>query len=413
MIKELMKKTGRRRGKRWLIALAILLLVAGYCAWAARRQLPDIAAAQPLVSVKAEVPAGRPLAWPAGGQAAVGIAGSSTLQTHGGAQTGMPTASTAKLITALCVLQKRPLTLGQQGPTITLTASDVALFNSYNSKQGSVVKVAAGEQISEYQMLQTLMLPSANNMADSLATWAFGSLPAYAAYANNYVSQLNLTATHIGTDASGFDPSTVSSAHDLVKLGEIAMQNPVLAQIVGQPSASGIPIVNNIKNVNFLLGTDGIVGIKTGNTDQAGGVFVAADQGIINSKHVTIVTAVLGSPTLFAAMKDNLTLIQSAQANFKPATIVKADAVVGRYKLPWGNYVSAQATQDLKLSGWAGSTIPFTVNLKPISADSRSGQNIGSLTVKASATNGQTSIPLQLKTAPGKPSIRWRLLHPL
>lgn len=352
------------------------------------------------------------MAWPSAGQSAAGIDDSPILQTNG-PQTSLPTASTAKLITALSVLKQKPLDPSVQGPLITLGAQDVALYNSYAAKQGSVVKVAAGEQISEYQMLQAILLPSANNMADSLAIWAFGSLNAYASYANSYVSQLGLNATHIGSDASGFAPNTTSSAHDLVKLGEIAMENPVLAQIVGQPAASGLPIVNNIKNVNSLLGTGNIVGVKTGNTDQAGGVFVAAAKTTVNDKPVTIVTAVLGSPNLSTAMKDSLALILSAQDNFKPVSLVTAGTVVGSYELPWGGSVQAIANQDLGLDTWAGSTVTAKTQLNNILADSSAGQTVGSVKIPGAAISGQISVTVKLQAAPSKPSAWWRLLHPL
>jgi D-alanyl-D-alanine carboxypeptidase (penicillin-binding protein 5/6) len=406
-----MKKIVRRRRRWWLATLLILVLIGGYGTWALRRPLPAIPPVQTSAVEQAKAADGT-LAWPAAGQSAAGIAGSPILQTHD-PQTSLPTASTAKLITALSVLRQKPLDTNQQGPLITLGSSDVALYNSYATKQGSVVKVVAGEQISEYQMLQAILLPSANNMADSLAIWAFGSLNAYTSYANSYVSQLGLNATHIGSDASGFAPDTTSSAHDLVKLGEIAMQDPVLAQIVGQPAASGLPIVNNVKNVNSLLGTGNIIGVKTGNTDQAGGVFVAAARTTVNNKQVTVVTAVLGSPNLFTAMKDSLALIQSAQDNFKPVTVVTAGTVAGSYKLPWGGSVQAIADQDLGLDTWAGSKVTAKTKLQSISISSSAGQIVGSLTVQKSALTGQKSVAIKLMNGPAKPSISWRLLHPL
>lgn len=404
-----MKKIGPRRRKWWVSALVVLVLIAGYCTWTVRRPLPSISPSQP-AELQASA-AGGSLAWPPTGQSAAGIVGSKILETHQ-PQTSLPTASTAKLITALSVLKQKPLALGEQGPLITLTDRDVALYNSYTAQEGSVVPVRSGEQISEYQMLQAMLLPSANNIADSLATWAFGSLTAYSAYANSYAAQLGLATTHIGSDASGFAPTTVSSAENLVELGEIAMQNPVLAQIVGQPTASGLPIVDTVKNVNFLLGTSNIVGIKTGNTDQAGGVFVAAARVSVNNKPVTIVTAVLDAPSLFAAMKDSLALIQSAQANFKPVTIIKANAIVGGYKIPWGGTIPATADTALTLDTWSGSTVSASTHLQRISATAQSGQTVGSITVPQSSLNDQKSADIKLQGTPGKPSLRWRLLHP-
>lgn len=407
-MKELMEIRESRSGKRWLWLPVILLVVTGYAAWALERPLPPLTPVKTSSTSSVTAPAGT-LAWP-GSQAAVGIAGSKTLQTHG-AQTGLPTASTAKLITVLSVLQKHPLAPGQQGPMITLTDRDVTLYNNYMNQHGSVMQVVAGEQISEYQMLQAILLPSANNIADSLAIWSFGSLNNYSAYANDYVKKLGLTNTRVGSDASGLAPTTVSSAQDLVRLGELAVQNPVLASIVSQQTAAGLPIVNNVKNVNFLLGTDGIVGVKTGNSDQAGGVFVGAAKTSVNGKDVTLVTAVTGSASLFSAMKESLTLIRSSEANFRPVTVVRKGGVVGVYRVPWSRNVAAIASNDIKLSAWANSNVPYTVNLRPVKADTKG--SVGTVTVQKSAVNNPKSTSVKLKYQPGKPSLSWRLLHPL
>jgi len=405
-----MKTPIGRGGRRCLYLLAAIVLLGSYGYWALGRPLNPLNPALNQVQLQAQTAAPR-LSWPAIGQSAVGIVGSPILDTNG-TQTPAPTASTAKIITALVVLHAKPLTLGGQGPAITLGASDEALYNAYTARGGSVVRVTAGEQISEYQMLQAILLPSANNMADSLATWAFGSLSAYSAAANSYLAQLGLAHTHVGTDASGFGPSTTATAHDLVRLGELAMQNPVLAQIVGQTTASGIPIVSSVKNVNSLLGTDNIIGVKTGNTDQAGGVFISASHVNVKGQPVTIVTALVGAPTLFEALKDSLPLIQSAQANFKPVSAITAGSVVGRYPQPWGGSVTAVAGQNLVVNAWNGDTVLSTIQLQPVPADSVAGTIAGTVNTSKSALASPQSVPVKLQASPAKPSIWWRLLHP-
>ncbi|HSX45419.1 MAG TPA: D-alanyl-D-alanine carboxypeptidase, partial [Candidatus Saccharimonadia bacterium] len=235
----------KSRWIRWVVAFAVIVVL--YLAWAIFRPLPGINATGPR-TLSLTTP-DTVLAWPAAGQSAVGVTGTNILLAHG-VQKPAPTASTAKLITCLLVLKQKPLSVGQQGPTITLTPGDVAIYNSYLAHAGSTVPVAAGEQISEYQMLEAILLPSANNMADSLAIWAYGSLPAYTAAANAWLKQQGLADTTVGSDASGYNPSTVSTAADLVRIGEMAMQSPVLAGVVGQTSAAGIPMAGTIKNVN-------------------------------------------------------------------------------------------------------------------------------------------------------------------
>jgi D-alanyl-D-alanine carboxypeptidase (penicillin-binding protein 5/6) len=406
-----MKIIKRRWWERWLYVLPAVALLGGYGYWSLKRPLPPLNPDRPLVRLQTQTPVSK-LAWPAAGQSAVGIVGSPILETHG-AQVPVPTASTAKILTALVVLHAKPLALSGQGPAITIGANDEALYNSYAARGGSVVRVTAGEQVSEYQMLEAMLLPSANNIADSLAAWAFGSLADYTTAANGYLSQLGLTQTHAGIDASGFDPSTTSTAHDLVRLGELAMQDPVLAQIVGQTTAGGIPVVNSVKNVNSLLGTDNIVGVKTGNTDQAGGVFISAARVTVNGKPVTIVTALVGSPTLFQALKDSLPLIQSAQVNFKPATVIAKDSIAGRYRQPWGGSVTAVVAKNLAVNTWNGTAVSSTIQLQPVPAAAQAGQTAGTITTPKSALYGQQSIPIKLQTSPTRPSAWWRLAHPI
>jgi D-alanyl-D-alanine carboxypeptidase (penicillin-binding protein 5/6) len=416
MIKELMNyrwpnepKPPKRR-RRFLPFLIVVVLL-GYVGWAVLRPLPALqpGSADSRLSIKASAPN---LVWPPGGQAAVGILGSDIAEIHG-PPAPVPTASTAKIITALMVLKYQPITPPQTGPLITMTPQDVAIYQSYAAHNGSVVPVQAGEQLSEYQALQMLLLPSANNIADSLAIWAYGSLDSYAKAANEFLKQQGLNDTHVGKDASGLDPSTTSTAEDLMRLGRLAMQNKTLSQIVGQVSAAGIPVVNNIKNVNLLLGTSGIIGVKTGNSDQAGGAFVGASRLTIDHTPVTIVTAVAGAPDLFSAMKYSLNLINNARANFQTVTIAKTGQVVGTYRQPWSGSISATMAADLKTSAWKGTTLTAAVKLSPVKVNYQAGHAAGTLNVINPATQQQFSAPIELQTAPTQPSIWWRLTHPL
>lgn len=400
----------RQRRRRWPYVATVILVLAGYAAWALMKPLPEIMPSAIQSQLSAVAPAGN-LQWPATGQSAVGIVGSPILETHG-KQQPVPTASTAKLITALTVLQVKPLAAGQQGPTITLDANDVAIYNAYFAKDGSLVRVQAGEKISEYQMLEAILLPSANNMADSLAIWAFGSLKNYQLAANQFLADNGLVESHVGKDASGFDPSTTSTAEDLVRIGELAMQNPVLAKIVGQPSVSNFPIAGTIKNVNFLLGAHNIIGVKTGNTDQAKGVYVSASRVTVNDKPVTIVTALMGSPTIYTALKDSLPLITSAQQNFKPVTIAKSGSVIADYRQPWGGSTYAVSTKDLALDAWGGTRITAKTDLKDITTDNHSGQVVGNVYLPKSAYNDRLSASVKLQDTPLEPSPWWRLTHP-
>ena len=154
--------------------------------------------------------------------------------------------------------------------------------------------IAAGEQLTERQALQALLLPSANNIAAVLARWDAGS-------ADRFVARMNATARSLGmthtryTDPSGYDDATVSTAADQVRIVDRAMRLPVFASIVATPSAT-LPVAGTVHNTNTLLGHDGFVGVKTGSDDAAGGCFAFRAIRWIDGKRTTITGVVLGQP---------------------------------------------------------------------------------------------------------------------
>jgi serine-type D-Ala-D-Ala carboxypeptidase (penicillin-binding protein 5/6) len=230
--------------------------------------------------------------WPAYGQAAVQIGQS---HVHAGPnQHATPIASVAKVMTAYLVLRDHPLGLGEDGPTITLTHADVADTDRRLGQDESVVPVVAGEQLTERQALQALLLPSANNIAAVLARWDAGSVEGFVARMNATALSLGMTHTRY-TDPSGYDDTTVSTAADQVRIVDQAMRLPVFASIVATPSVT-LPVAGTVYSTNTLLGYDGFVGVKTGSTAAAGGCFAFRAIRRIDGKRTTITGVVLGQP---------------------------------------------------------------------------------------------------------------------
>jgi serine-type D-Ala-D-Ala carboxypeptidase (penicillin-binding protein 5/6) len=230
--------------------------------------------------------------WPLYGQAAVQI-GQSQVQA-GPNQHPAPIASVAKVMTAYLVLRDHRLGPGEDGPTITLTDADVADTDRRRGQEESVVSIADGEQLTERQALQALLLPSANNIAAVLARWDAGSAERFVARMNATARSLGMTHTHY-TDPSGYDDATVSTAADQVRIVDRAMRLPVFASIVATPSAP-LPVAGTVRNTNTLLGTDGFVGVKTGSTAAAGGCFAFRAIRWVDGKRTTITGVVLGQP---------------------------------------------------------------------------------------------------------------------
>jgi D-alanyl-D-alanine carboxypeptidase (penicillin-binding protein 5/6) len=345
--------------------------------------------------------------WPSEGQAAYGAVGYGVLATHN-IDAPTPTASVAKVITALSILDKKPLQLGATGPTITFNSADVDIYNHYYLNDGSSVPVTSGEHMTEYQALQAMMIPSANNIADSLAIWAFGSLDAYKTYASGYVARHGMTHTTVD-DASGFSDHTVSTADDLILLGQAALQNPALAQIVGQKSASSPS--GSFSNVNTLLGQSSIVGIKTGNTDAAGGVFLGAATITVQNKPLIIITAVMHTSSLSTALSYSLPLIQASDKLFSLTNVVSSGTIVGTATTAWGTSTNLAVQQSIDLVNW---------NQTPPSVSSTTQKTLSSVASKtvvgkmiAKDHDFTTTSDIVLENRPSQPGLLWRLLHPL
>lgn len=369
------------------------------------RPIATMAATQSVDTLSHE---GANIAWPSGVASAVGASGYGVLASNSSRDTQLPTASIAKLITALIVLQKHPIAAGSQGDKITFTDKDVKMYNDYIAVDGSVAKVAAGEQLTEYQALQALLIPSANNIADSLAIWTFGSLSAYSEYANQYVKTLGMNDTTVGTDASGFAPSTLSTPSDLVRLGIAAENNPVIADIASQSSAT-LPVAGVVRNSNHYLGKNGVIGLKTGNSDQAGGVYVFAakyDPG--NGKNITIVGSVMGAKTLTIAENDGAQLLASAKQNFVSQTVVQTGQIFGSYQTIWDtNKISVEAGSSAKAIIWKGSSLIAKINAKSIARPMQAGDTIGTVTI--TTVGDKITVPLVLQNSVATPSFWWRL----
>lgn len=301
-------ETGYTKDRNWRLVFVVVLVITAVAILSftkLRQPKPNAVLSQPVAVAEAE-PAKQapqistPIPWPQYGQAAYGVAGNGVMAASKPPEP-VPVASLAKVITALAVLKQKPLAVGEQGPLITITQKDIDLYTQYVAKSGAVVPIKLGEQISQYQAIQAMLMPSANNISDSLAAWAFGSQEAYNAYANQMVRELGLTDTTIA-DASGFSPQTKSTAQDMVQLGILYMQNPVLRGIITQTEAQ-IPFAGIIRNYNAVENQGGVKGIKVGDTDEAGRCFLVADIEAGTNK-VTSVTAVIGAPDLPTAIKD-------------------------------------------------------------------------------------------------------------
>jgi D-alanyl-D-alanine carboxypeptidase (penicillin-binding protein 5/6) len=229
-----------------------------------------------------------PVRWPQQGQAAL-VLGNARPAASPHEQPA-PIASLAKAMAAYLTLERYPLSGAQDGFTIAVSAAEAQAMVQ-DARQGqSVVAVQAGEQLTERQLLEALLIPSGNNIAEILATRVAGSETRFIAEMNADARALGMEHT-IYTDPSGFDPSTVSTAADQLRVFHEAMRLPVFREIVSMPSVT-LPVAGTLTNFNPLI-AEGYGG-KTGSDSAAGGCLVFFTHVTVGGRRVTAVGVVMG-----------------------------------------------------------------------------------------------------------------------
>jgi D-alanyl-D-alanine carboxypeptidase (penicillin-binding protein 5/6) len=273
-----------RRAAAQLTALAVLLLalVCGATPARAAERAPEVSA----------------------GSAILMEASTGEVLYERAAEKPRPIASTTKLMTALLTMERAKL-------------SDLATASSYvASPIESKLSLRPGERLSVADLLRGLMLESANDAAVTLAEHVSGSRAGFVRLMNRRARELKLENTHfenpIGLDA----PANYSSAHDLARLAVELRKHSFVRKVADRTSAtlSTGYRPRTIRNRNTLLGRDRYVnGLKTGHTGTAGYVLV----GTRTRRGVTLVSVVLGTPSLAARDRDSLALLQWGQDKYE------------------------------------------------------------------------------------------------
>jgi D-alanyl-D-alanine carboxypeptidase (penicillin-binding protein 5/6) len=320
------------------------------------------------------------LPWPSTGQYALEITG---IGSFGASPNQQPVsiASVTKVMTAYLVLHDHPMSTTSNGSSLTVSLAEAAAYPSEVAKEESLVKVNAGEVLTERQALEALMLPSADNIALILARWDAGSVTAFLTKMNNTAAAFGMKHTHY-TDPSGYDAATRSTANDQLLLARRAMQLSTFAQIVGMSSAT-IPVAGVVHNYNSLLGTDGIVGLKTGSTSAAGGCLLFAAHYSVGGRTVTILGAVFGQhgATMYGlpqALTASRGLVEAAEGAVQAYTPVEAGKVVVTRQ-----GLNLVASKTITVVGWAG--LKYRTKLHSV-ATLHAGDYAGSLELTGPGT---------------------------
>ncbi|MFJ1956338.1 serine hydrolase [Streptomyces microflavus] len=391
-------RTAVRRVKIWTPLVLLLLIV--FAIVQVMRPLPE-----PVLELTAKPTytfegGGTKLSWPGQGQSAVMVDGVGSLGSEG-AQKPAPIASVAKVMTAYVILQEHPLKGDEEGETIT--ADQKAEDESKNADE-STAPLTKGQQLTQRQMLQLLMIPSGNNAARLLARWDAGSEDKFIDKMNDAAKDLGMTDSTY-TDPSGLKKTTVSTATDQLKLAQAVMRNDVFRKIVDMPEIEIKGIDGKIYNNNTLLLEPGVSGIKTGSSTPAGGNLLWSANTVVDGKTLWIYGAVMGQQagtgrvydSLTLSLTNSLKLIKGAQEAPTSTTVVKKGDVVGYVDNGFGAQTPVIATKNLKAVGWAGLEVELKVtdSGEGITHAAKAGSEVGMVTVGTGT--GKVTAPVVLQ----------------
>lgn len=236
-------------------------------------------------------------------------------------------ASTTKMMTAILTIENAKLT-----DIVTVSESSIS-----SVKQGYVLSgLQVGEEVSVESLLYELMLPSANDVAYTLAEYVGKTTDNFVNMMNSKATEIGCKNTHFSNPNGTYDENHYSTAYDLYLIANYCIKNETFKGIVSKTEYT-LPTTNKyskydrkISNLNDLLNPSkstyntNAIGIKTGHTTEAGYCLVAA----ASKDGMNFIAVVVGSDGDTKRFQDANKLFDYGFKNYQMSTVIKKGEVV-------------------------------------------------------------------------------------
>lgn len=209
-------------------------------------------------------------------------------------------ASTTKILTAIILLEDKSI-------------DEIVTIDDHSPYAGgSAIALVPGEQLTVFQLLNALLITSANDAAEALAIYHSGSIEAFANVMNTRAAEMGAINSNFVNPHGMPDPNHVTTAYDLSMIAKYAMKNETFRQIV-KTTRFEIPPTNLKSETRYLNGTNSfyqglegsnekitvrgkkvpiayeyVTGIKRGYTDEAQSCLVSSAT-IDNRSYISVV----------------------------------------------------------------------------------------------------------------------------
>lgn len=241
-------------------------------------------------------------------------------------------ASTTKILTAIIALEKC------DDLSVVVTASHEAI--SPITREDSNMGIYIGEQLTLEQLINGMLVDSANDAANVIAIHVAGSLEAFAQMMNEKAQSLGAVNSHFVNPHGFHNDDHYATASDLAVIARYAMGNEKFREIVKKPRYT-MPPTNKYKEERILPTTNHLIskyrssayfyapaiGIKTGFTSQAGNCLVAAAQKD-GTEFLSVVMKCTNTGTNQGSFTDTRALFEYGFSNFKYTDIAAPGEII-------------------------------------------------------------------------------------
>ncbi len=310
-------------------------------------------------------------------------------------------ASTTKILTAILTLENCNL------EDVVTINHDISSTIPYGY---TVVELQIGEQFTIEQLLEMLLVHSANDVASLLAEYVGGSIEGFAQMMNQKVKDLGLSDTHFTNPSGIHDDNHYTTASDLASIMEYCIKNKEFVRLASMPycsiSATNKYIARSYESTDRLVVPSDsknyypyLVCGKTGYTDPAGECLVSYSK----KDDLELICVVLGGETINnipTRYSETKALYEYGYNNFSFKTIINANDFVEQIKVKNGSL----DTQDLNLlaktqvnillnDSESKDNVQSIINLKDnISAPINQGDILGTVSYKIDEKEYKTEL---------------------
>ena len=271
----------------------------------------------------------------------------------------------------------------------------VQVSENASSMGGSQILLETGEKMSVLDLFKGVAIASGNDAVVALAEAVAGNESNFVSMMNKKAQELGLTNTNFKNphgldDANHYSTSRDMSliAKELVKHKKVLEYTKIYEDYLRENTDRKIWLVNTNRLVRFY---DGVDGLKTGYTEEAGYCMTATAQ----KDGMRVIAVVMGEETSKIRNQEVSEMLDYAFAQYKIINMFSDEKSLGKYRVENGKVEDVlvvpvgEAKMVKKKSEKAGD-IDYDVKIKSLKAPLKKGDKVGILTIKENGNNVKT-----------------------